>query len=65
MTKIQNGIGDKVGTVIQSTSMFLAGFIIGFTYSWKMTLVIMSLSPALIVTGAIIGKVSWFMNTLF
>ena len=59
MTKIQNGIGDKVAMVIQSVTMFLAGFTIGFVYSWKLTLVILSLTPALVVTGGITGKVSF------
>ena len=57
VTKIQNGIGDKVGMVIQSSTMFLTGFLIGFSYSWKLTLVILSITPALIFTGAITGKV--------
>lgn len=57
VTKIQNGIGDKVAMVIQSVTMFLAGFTIGFVYSWKLTLVILSLTPALVVTGGITGKV--------
>ena len=61
VTKIQNGIGDKVAMVIQSVTMFLTGFIIGFAYSWKLTLVILSLTPALVVTGAITGKVR-FVN---
>ena len=60
MTKIQNGIGDKVAMVIQSTTMFFTGFIIGFVYSWKLTLVILSLTPALMITGGITGKVSIF-----
>ena len=58
VTKIQNGIGDKVGMVIQSVSMFLSGFVIGFVYSWKLTLVILSLTPALVVTGGVTGKAS-------
>lgn len=58
VTKIQNGIGDKVGMVVQSVTMFFTGFIIGFVYSWKLTLVILSLTPALACTAAITGKVS-------
>ncbi|XP_065051580.1 ATP-dependent translocase ABCB1-like isoform X2 [Rhopilema esculentum] len=57
VTKIQNGIGDKVAMVVQSISMFLAGFLIGFIYSWKLTLVILSVTPALMITGGITGKV--------
>ena len=65
MTKIQNGIGDKVGMVIQSSTMFLTGFLIGFSYSWKLTLVILSITPALIFTGAITGKVCLNLSICF
>ncbi len=58
VTKIQNGIGDKVGMLIHSLAMFLASYVIGFVYSWKLTLVIMAVSPLMIITTAITGKVS-------
>ena len=33
------------------------GFVIAFTYSWKLTLVIMAASPVLAVAGFIMGKI--------
>ncbi|KAL5007363.1 hypothetical protein ScPMuIL_016169 [Solemya velum] len=45
--KISDGIGDKVGTCIQWTCGFLSGFAIGFAYGWKLTLVILAISPLL------------------
>uniref|UniRef100_A0A673ARI1 ATP-binding cassette, sub-family B (MDR/TAP), member 4 n=1 Tax=Sphaeramia orbicularis TaxID=375764 RepID=A0A673ARI1_9TELE len=45
--KIQEGIGDKVGLLIQAFSTFISSFIIGFTKGWKMTLVILAISPVL------------------
>uniref|UniRef100_A0A8C2Z594 ATP binding cassette subfamily B member 1 n=1 Tax=Cyclopterus lumpus TaxID=8103 RepID=A0A8C2Z594_CYCLU len=40
--KIQEGIGDKAGKLIQAVSTFLASFIIGFSKGWKLTLVILA-----------------------
>ena len=58
--KIQEGIGDKVGMLIQSFSTFIASFVIGFTKGWKLTLVILSVSPALGISAALFSKVRLF-----
>uniref|UniRef100_A0A1A8RVJ5 ATP-binding cassette, sub-family B (MDR/TAP), member 4 n=2 Tax=Nothobranchius rachovii TaxID=451742 RepID=A0A1A8RVJ5_9TELE len=55
--KIQEGIGDKVGMLIQSFSSFIAAFVIGFTEGWKLTLVILAVSPALGISAALFSKV--------
>ena len=57
--KIQEGIGDKVGMLIQALSTFFTSFIIGFIKGWKLTLVILAVSPALGLSAAIFGKVSF------
>uniref|UniRef100_A0A8B9JY71 ATP-binding cassette, sub-family B (MDR/TAP), member 5 n=1 Tax=Astyanax mexicanus TaxID=7994 RepID=A0A8B9JY71_ASTMX len=44
---INDGLGDKICIFVQFFCTFLAGFIIGFIYGWKLTLVIMSVSPLL------------------
>ena len=56
--KIHDGIGDKVGTLIQWNCGAIAGFIIGFYYGWKLTLVILAVSPLLVVSASLFGKVS-------
>ncbi|KAM6910395.1 ATP-dependent translocase ABCB1 [Xenentodon cancila] len=55
--KIQEGIGDKVGMLIQSFSTFITSFVIGFTKGWKLTLVILAASPALGISAALFSKV--------
>mmetsp|Transcript_13835 Transcript_13835/g.23609 ORF Transcript_13835/g.23609 Transcript_13835/m.23609 type:complete len:1415 (+) Transcript_13835:1379-5623(+) len=55
---IADGIGDKVGSFIQFLSMFITGFAIGFAYGWKLTLVILSITPAIALSGAIMGKLT-------
>ena len=42
---MQAGIGDKVGVFAQYLATFITGYIIAFTISWKMTLVVGSLLP--------------------
>ncbi|KAK3746942.1 hypothetical protein RRG08_030352 [Elysia crispata] len=48
VAKIQDGIGDKIGTFVQWIASFFAGFAIGFVYGWKLTLVILAVSPMLV-----------------
>ncbi|XP_028971452.2 ATP-binding cassette, sub-family B (MDR/TAP), member 4 isoform X1 [Esox lucius] len=55
--KINEGIGDKVGMLIQSFTTFIISFIIGFSKGWKLTLVILSISPVLAFSAFIFSKV--------
>uniref|UniRef100_A0A4W6C8W9 ATP-binding cassette, sub-family B (MDR/TAP), member 4 n=1 Tax=Lates calcarifer TaxID=8187 RepID=A0A4W6C8W9_LATCA len=53
--KIQEGIGDKAGMLVQAFTTFFSSFIIGFTKGWKLTLVILAVSPALGVSAAVLA----------
>ena len=55
--KIQDGIGEKLAQFFQFFCAFLAGFIIGFIKGWKLTLVILAISPLLAISGGFMGKV--------
>ncbi|XP_049586739.1 ATP-dependent translocase ABCB1 isoform X4 [Syngnathus scovelli] len=55
--KIQEGIGDKVAMLIQSCSTFITSVVIGFSKGWKLTLVILAVSPLLGIMAAIFSKV--------
>lgn len=55
--KINEGIGDKLGMLLQSLTTFITGIIIGFVKGWKLTLVILAVSPLLGISAAIIAKV--------
>ncbi|NXI18278.1 MDR1 protein, partial [Irena cyanogastra] len=50
---IREGIGDKISIFLQYFSTFVAGLIIGFIYGWKLTLVVMSVSPLLAASAAV------------
>ncbi|XP_066501736.1 ATP-binding cassette, sub-family B (MDR/TAP), member 4 [Hoplias malabaricus] len=61
--KINEGIGDKLGMCIQFLTTFFTGFIIGFIKGWKLTLVILSISPLLGISAGIIAKVMTSFTT--
>ncbi|XP_010180454.1 PREDICTED: multidrug resistance protein 1-like [Mesitornis unicolor] len=50
---IHEGIGDKICIFVQFFATFLVGIIIGFIYGWKLTLVILSISPLLAASAAV------------
>ncbi|XP_033762430.1 ATP-dependent translocase ABCB1-like isoform X2 [Pecten maximus] len=64
INKIHAGIGDKLGSFWQWFSGFLAGFAIGFYYGWKLTLVILAISPLLAATGFVMNKLVGTMSSL-
>uniref|UniRef100_A0A8C5WSY1 Uncharacterized protein n=1 Tax=Laticauda laticaudata TaxID=8630 RepID=A0A8C5WSY1_LATLA len=53
---IHKGIGDKIAILIQNFSTFLTGVIIGFAYGWKLTLVILSVSPLIAILSILTTK---------
>ena len=60
VSKIQEALGDKLGSLIQFLSMFFAGMIVAFIYGWKLALVILSVTPLLVAVGFFFTK---FMAT--
>uniref|UniRef100_F7E6I9 Phosphatidylcholine translocator ABCB4 n=1 Tax=Ornithorhynchus anatinus TaxID=9258 RepID=F7E6I9_ORNAN len=57
VAKINEGIGDKIGMLFQALTTFFTGFIIGFTKGWKLTLVILAISPVLGFSAAVWAKI--------
>ncbi|XP_061676124.1 ATP-dependent translocase ABCB1-like isoform X7 [Syngnathoides biaculeatus] len=55
--KIQEGIGDKMGMLIQSLSTFIASLVVGLSVGWKLALVILAVCPLLGLSAAIFSKV--------
>ena len=53
-----DGIGYKIGMFVHAISTVLAGFVLAFLYQWKLTLVLISITPLLVVAGGILGKVT-------
>uniref|UniRef100_A0A8C0HS18 MDR1 protein n=1 Tax=Buteo japonicus TaxID=224669 RepID=A0A8C0HS18_9AVES len=57
VSKISEGIGDKIGLLVQAVTTFVTGFIVGLIRGWKLTLVILAVSPVLGLSAAIWAKV--------
>jgi ATP-binding cassette subfamily B (MDR/TAP) protein 1 len=60
MNLVQDGIGQKIGLFISGVSAFITAIIIGFVRSWKLSLIMLSATVALIlimgVNGAFMKK---------
>ncbi|XP_012084217.2 ABC transporter B family member 21 isoform X1 [Jatropha curcas] len=53
---IQDAMGEKAGNFIQLLASFLGGFVIAFVKGWLLTLVMLSLIPPIVISGAIMNK---------
>ena len=42
--------------MVQFVAQFFGGFIVAFTHDWRLTLIMMSLAPFMIICGAFIAK---------
>ncbi|XP_053323160.1 ATP-binding cassette sub-family B member 5 [Spea bombifrons] len=56
INKINDGIGDKVGHLLQNVSTFVAGVTIALAKGWKLALVYMSVSPLIALSAALFSK---------
>ncbi|NXP11478.1 ABCBB protein, partial [Thinocorus orbignyianus] len=55
VNKINEAIADQVAIFIQRITTFVCGFLLGFISGWKLTLVIIAVSPLLGVGAAVYG----------
>ncbi|RCN34395.1 ABC transporter transmembrane region [Ancylostoma caninum] len=51
LERVREGLGDKLSLFIQMMSAFVAGFGVGFAYSWSMTLVMMVVAPFIVISA--------------
>src|SRR5207249_1808487 len=57
------GLADKVASVFQAAGMIIGAFAIAFTKSWKMTLVVGTTIPYILITTMILGSIDSFFET--
>ncbi|XP_032211751.1 bile salt export pump isoform X1 [Mustela erminea] len=55
INKVNDAIADQMGIFIQRMTTSICGFLLGFYQGWKLTLVIISVSPLIGIGAAIIG----------
>ncbi|KAJ3042711.1 GTPase-activating protein [Rhizophlyctis rosea] len=53
---VQDGIGEKFPMFFMNFACFIAGFVVAFTNSWKLTLVLLCCVPLIGGAAAVIGK---------
>ncbi|CAF3770521.1 unnamed protein product [Rotaria sp. Silwood1] len=64
INKIRDGIGDKLGALIDTISIFICCIIIGFVKGWKLALVIFSTLPVIVTTFIITSKLITSLTTI-
>ncbi|CAM4631525.1 bile salt export pump isoform X1 [Caretta caretta] len=57
VNKINDAIADQAALFIQRFTTFVCGFLLGFASGWKLTMVIIAVSPLLGIGAAILGLV--------
>lgn len=53
---LEAATGTKVSTFLMNLSQVVAGIIIAFIYSWKLTLVLLAISPLIAIAGVVQSK---------
>lgn len=56
--KIRDGIAEKVSHFLLSALCFSICVVVSFVFGWKLSLAVISYIPIVVITNAIIGKVS-------
>ncbi|KAF2274424.1 leptomycin B resistance protein pmd1 [Westerdykella ornata] len=56
MNLVQDGIGQKIALFLNGLSMFAAGIVVGFVRSWKLSLIMLSATVALILMMGVNGR---------
>eukprot|EP01116_Phalansterium_solitarium_P018479 TRINITY_DN489_c0_g5_i3.p1 TRINITY_DN489_c0_g5~~TRINITY_DN489_c0_g5_i3.p1 ORF type:complete len:834 (+),score=296.91 TRINITY_DN489_c0_g5_i3:121-2622(+) len=62
-TVFQEAIGGQFGTFLQYFGTCVAGFVLGFVRGWKLTLVILALTPLIAVCGGFMMKMLASLST--
>lgn len=57
LDKLKEGISDKIAVFVYLLMTFIISVVFSFVYGWKLTLVILSCAPVIIVATAFVAKV--------
>ncbi|XP_043481652.1 multidrug resistance protein homolog 49-like isoform X1 [Leptopilina heterotoma] len=64
LDKMKDGIGEKLGIFTYLMVSFISSIIISFIYGWKLTLVVLSCAPVIVIATAIVAKVQSSLSAL-
>lgn len=62
INKINNAIADQVSLFIERLSTFVFGFMVGFIGGWKLTLVVIAVSPLIGVAAGLMALVRIYLR---
>ncbi|KAK1131154.1 hypothetical protein K0M31_017447 [Melipona bicolor] len=57
LDKMKDGIGEKLGVFTYLMVSFVSSIVISFVYGWKLTLVVLSCAPIIVIATAVVAKV--------
>ncbi|KAI8910240.1 P-loop containing nucleoside triphosphate hydrolase protein [Gorgonomyces haynaldii] len=60
---IQDALGEKIPLAVNHISTFIASFVIAFTKSWRLTLILLTVIPLIAITAAVMGVLSGRFQT--
>ncbi|XP_072756399.1 multidrug resistance protein homolog 49 isoform X2 [Anoplolepis gracilipes] len=64
LDKMKEGIGEKLGIFAYLMTSFVTSIVISFLYGWKLTLVVLSCAPIIVIATAIVAKVQSSLSAL-
>ncbi|KAB2601391.1 ABC transporter B family member 9-like [Pyrus ussuriensis x Pyrus communis] len=53
---IKSLVGDALALIVQNIATIMAGLVIGFTANWKLTLIVLAVSPLMLLQGTLQAK---------
>lgn len=60
INKVNNAIADQVAIFIERISTFIFGFLVGFVGGWKLTLVVIAVSPLIGLAAGLMAMVGYY-----
>lgn len=64
LDKMKDGISEKLGVFTYLMVSFISSIIISFVYGWKLTLVVLSCAPIIVIATAVVAKVQSSLTAL-
>lgn len=64
LDKMREGMGEKLGIFTYLVASFTSSIVISFVYGWKLTLVVLSCAPIIVIATAVVAKVQSSLSAL-
>lgn len=61
---MREGMGEKLGIFTYLVASFMSSIVISFVYGWKLTLVVLSCAPIIVIATAVVAKIQSSLSAL-